>query len=795
MKQVKLMGLGALAALTVLASCDEGMDFGDATGTISPTVTCDNTVVGSRSAASRVSEIADLTADDLTITLTSADGKTNEQFSAAAFPADRQFPIGKYTMTAAYGSADEEGFEKPAVYGATELTVSEGKATRVELTATPNKAMVGITYDESVTNYMTDLKATLHSAGGQYIDYAASETRYAYLKPGEVTVDVTFTKPNGKGGTVEVAKFTAEAQHRYSLGVKLGGDGVGSVESLVITFDETLEQEDVEINISDLILNVPAPEVTLSGIAAGETVSVVEGSSLAAPLRFDIKAPGGIKSAVLTTTGAGLLELGWPAEIDLATASEAEQLLLTSLGFKNIGIFRNPGKFAAFELTDVAHYIPATVETASPVTFALKVTDRNGKVASDEPIGFGIKVDKLTLTLEPVEGYAYAGEETVSVLVGYNGTEPLQNILTVQYLNRNGVFAPTTIADVQPQSRASQTYVVSVNVPSDAQLPIIVKAQAGSVTTDEVTIPVASAPVIAVNNNDVFAGHAWISLSAEDYDVSSKAIAVEISTDGSNFSKATGEQSGAEFHITGGLNPATTYTVRACVGALVSTTATFTTEAATQIENGNLDDGWTDSDKATWGLYKASIIGSPSPWANLNHATVTIGTANIGGGNGTMWDDNGHNGTRCALVQTINYGQLATKWNKPANFGFGELFLGSYNSEAQRGIAFSTRPSALSFWYKYTPYNNGDEQGVAEIKVLDANGGIIATTVANVGAATEWTNRTVALSYPRNASKAAGIEINFKSSNASDAKSVCGSEAGQFASGAHFYIDDVELVY
>lgn len=224
MKQVKLTGLGALAALTVLASCDEGMDFGDATGTISPTVTCDNTVVGSRSAASRVSEIADLTADDLTITLTSADGKTNEQFSAAAFPADRQFPIGKYTMTAAYGSADEEGFEKPAVYGATELTVSEGKATRVELTATPNKAMVGITYDESVTNYMTDLKATLHSAGGQYIDYAASETRYAYLKPGEVTVDVTFTKPNGKGGTVEVAKFTAEAQHRYSLGVKLGGE-------------------------------------------------------------------------------------------------------------------------------------------------------------------------------------------------------------------------------------------------------------------------------------------------------------------------------------------------------------------------------------------------------------------------------------------------------------------------------------------------------------------------------------------------------------------------------------------
>jgi len=802
MKQNRFTSYGAVAALVLLAaSCDEGMDFGSGTGTISPSVSYDPTVVASRSAGSRVAEFDQLTVDDLTITLTSADGKFSGEYTVANFPTDHAFAIGKYTMTASYGNPDEEGFGKPAVYGSTELTVSEGKTTQVELVAKPSKAMVGITFDESVTSYMTDLSATIHSAGGQYISYAADETRFAYLKPGRVTVDVTFTKPNGKGGTIEVANFEAQAQHRYKLGVKLGGDGSGEVESITITYDETLAQESVDIDISDEILTVPAPEVTVSGFTPGEVINVVEGSGIAGQLRYAINARGGIRSAVLTTTGTSLLDLGWPAEIDLANATAQQQQQLTDLGFKDLGILRNPGKMAAFELTDVVKHIPATVEGASPVMFSLMVTDKNGKTSGEQPVGFGVKVDRLALTLHPVEGYAYAGEPTVDVLVDYNGTEPLQNLLTVKYLNNNGVFKDATIADVAVQSRATQTYVVKVNVPSDAKLPVVLKASAGSVTTGEVTIPNASAPVLTVKDNDVFARSAWVNVSSSDYDCSTKTIELYVSADGASFTKAAGSQSGADYHITGGLNPGTSYTLRAKVGALTSNMVTITTEAATQLENSDMET-WTTTEIKN-GAYPHTKHIPGGPWATLNDLTTSQPNAvnNRSMNNAVEYVDGGHIG-KAASVRTVGWqldGTFLTGYKQPKNTTTGELFLGTYSypGGANYGIAFASRPSALTFWYKYNQFKDGD-RGAVSVEVLDAAGNVLASGAETYGAADSFQNARIVLTYARDAAKAAQLRVKFSSldrvATGDDVESIGASTTAK-ATGASFYIDDIELVY
>lgn len=786
MKKLKLTSCGAAAALLLLASCDEGMDFGSGTGTISPLVSYDPTVVASRSAGSRVAEFDDLTVNDLTITLKSADGKVSQEFPYADFPVNQGFAVGKYTMTAYYGDSADEGFGKPAVFGSTELSVSEGKTTRVELTAKPSKAMVGISFDEDLASYMTNLSATLHTASGSAIDFAADETRYAYVAPGKMTLDVTFTKPNGKGGTLQVAEFQAEAQHRYNMSIALGGDGYGEVSSITIIFDETLQQENVTIDISDQVLSVPAPEVTLSGVAAGQVLNVVEGTALPSGLRYAINARGGIKSAVLTTTGQSLLDLGWPAEIDLANASAQEQMLLTDLGFKDLGILRNPGKMAAFELTDVVKHIPATVETASPVMFSLTVVDKNGKTSGEEPLGFGIKVDKLTLTMDPLEGYAYAGEETVDVQVTYNGTTSLQDLLTVKYLNESGIFKATTITNVAVKSRASQTYVVTVKVPSDAQLPVVLKAEAGSVQTGEVTIPTASSPVLAVTDNDVYARNAWASVSSPDYDCSTKTIELYVSTDGVNFVKATGTQSGADFHITGGLNPGTAYTLRAKVGALISNTVSITTEATAQIPGSNMD-SWTNNRKTAVAV-KADFYQTVTPWENNNGVTVSkMNAISTYSGQSAVLETSDSRSGSAAQVCTSGYGP-STNFSKPSAFVAGLLHNGENGSE------LTSRPSALAFWTKYTQYA-ADDYGYAEITVYDANGNAIATATKTVNPVTEYYREVVPINYKRNSAKAAKVKVLFKSTTASADASHCQNESGKHCYGARFYIDDVELVY
>ncbi len=791
MKKVNLTGYGLMTALAMLTACNDGIDFADGTGTISPLVDYDPTVISARAASgTRAAAIGDITVDDLTLTLVSEDGSVNESFLASEFPADRGFAVGKYTLSASYGDPEAEGFELPAVFGEAELSVTEGKATQVALTATPSKAMVTVKFDESLTNYMTECSARLHTPGGAYIDYATTETRPVYLKPGNVALSVSFTKPNGKGGTLEVTNFTAEARTHYTMTLSLGGDGVGEVSSLTVSFDETLQSEDVTVDISDQLLSTPAPEVTPRGFTNGELFSCVEGSGITAQPRFHINAQGGIAHATLTTSCPSLIGQGWPEEIDLANAPASTQQLMTSLGLKDIGLFRNPGTIAEIDFSNVPAHISATAVAASPAEFTLVVTDKAGK--SSEPVGFKVKVDKLELSLS-TESTVYGGEPTIDITVGYNGTAPIESAVEFQYMNKRGVFAPTTVAKaVAKTARAGVTeYIVTLNVPEDALAPLTIKAICGSVKTDELKISMA--PTLSVNANDVFARSAWVTLSSDEYNCDDKTIELYASTNGTDFSKLTGAQSGADFHITGGLNPATNYTLRATVDGVNSTTVTITTEAATALQNGSLNDGWTSEERKT-GAANGTFHFAPSPWNTVNE--VSFSNMSMGSSYSmlscTEPSTDSHNGN-AALIRTVGYGN-STLFSKPSHYVAGELYLGSYNNGAQYGIDFTSRPAAVNFWYKYSRYTDAD-RGLAEVKVFDTAGNVIASGSKAIDNTSAYTQANIPLTYNRGAAKAAKIQVNFKSTDQAVGESSVNRQSNNYSYGAALYVDDVELVY
>ena len=67
-----------------------------------------------------------------------------------------------------------------------------------------------------------------------------------------------------------------------------------------------------------------------------------------------------------------------------------------------------------------------------------------------------------------------------------------------------------------------------------------------------------------------------------------------------------------------------------------------------------------------------------------------------------------HWGSKAALIYLSGCGdgKANTSGSYVGGAMVGSLFIGSYNSGIQQGHSFASRPSAISFWYKYKPYNS-----------------------------------------------------------------------------------------
>ena len=110
--------------------------------------------------------------------------------------------------------------------------------------------MVSVTYTDSFKAYMDSYSATLTTADNSIV-FAQDEARAAYVKPGDNTVNVTFKTPAGGPKTQQVASFAAVPNHHYHVKVDMN-DGAGSgVAKIIVTLDDSLEYEDVIIELND----------------------------------------------------------------------------------------------------------------------------------------------------------------------------------------------------------------------------------------------------------------------------------------------------------------------------------------------------------------------------------------------------------------------------------------------------------------------------------------------------------------------------------------------------------------
>lgn len=229
-----------------------------------------------------------------------------------------------------------------------------------------------------------------------------------------------------------------------------------------------------------------------------------------------------------------------------------------------------------------------------------------------------------------------------------------------------------------------------------------------------------------------------------------------------------------------GLEPSTGYEVRATYGRHVSAPFTFTTETPGSLHNLGLDD---------WHVYelgtKIHNIRFYEPWANGTNGsdrwwnTNNDVTTSYQSGLITYsykcfpavsYVYDGYNGSsRAAEIRTTGWGGGNTSAGIDAkNKTAGLLYLwdgtdGSRNTH--NGRAFGSRPSAMKFYYKYTPYNTDEFEGYVEVR----NGStVIGTGSFRAGSQTDtYTEAVAPIRYTDERSHATHIYIQFISTTKS----------------------------
>ncbi len=809
---------GTILTGCLLWGCSDSIDSPDngMTGRIAPRAVIDGEVVGSPN-QSRADE--KFTEKNLYLKITSEDGKFSKKWTYITEfdPEEEKFPVGKYLVEAGVGDDKAEGFDQLAYYGSAAVIVQEGITTPVSITATMPKSMISVSYTDNFKKYMTSYSSEVKSSTGKYLYLNGSETRPVYFMPGPTELSVEFTKPNGKTGKAMINTFNAEARHHYKYTIDM--DEQAGDAGIKVEFDDTMVQEDIEIDISDAALDAPAPTINFDGFDSQNTFAAVETFEPMTTLGVGIVARGGLAKLEMSTSSTTLAAKGWPVSVDLLNMTESEKSRLEGLDFIGRNL-KQSEKMAGVELTNVVKnmvYIKEKDEHLSYFTF--KVTDRYMKTAE---VTVKIDIKELIIAISN-PSVIKMGDDRIGLEMEYNAPRVTDDF-GIFYVDENGVERKLKIEDAKLIGGSSTRYsLVLSGLPKDEKA-VTLKGRSGNKASEEITVT-RSAPdfTLAVNENDVFAKYAIVSLVCETFDATKLAPLAKfyVGADKRELKATVVESNRIKIE---GLTPGVANAVCASCDnntENVCPVLNITTEAALQIPNSDMET-WSRVDGKTqyWWIEYPGASKADAVWATLNELTTSEGgsTLNMFSHKGTSYcafsgtrkTTDVHGGSLAAVIETVGYGDndaLGTTSGRGCQkIAAGELFLGSYNNGANySGYAFASRPSAVEFWYKYRPKNSAD-YGYAEIRILNSDGQEITETIKrNLPKADAYQKVNIPVTYlSLKNGKATRIMISFKSSgnqeclkindNNLDCPKFSNLSDGRLT-GSSLYIDDINLIY
>ena len=354
-----------LTALAMLvASCqDDNKGLTKGQGTISPEFTIDYSVTNPRTMSraengkETVPNAPELSS--FSFHLWKDDGKFDHTYTELGVFVDAQFPVGAYSLEAFSGDIEEEGLGKPYFAGSTTFNVYDGEQAKPTLVAKLANTAVSVEYTEAFMKYFTAYSTKIHSSNGtSYISMpqltvAGTESEWAYVKPGNVDINITVTKQNGVSGTVKAATIeNALPATHYHVTIDANGGEVDNA-TISVSFDDATTLEPITIDVSGDILVTPAPVLTAHGFTSGTPIEILEGDAAEGTLKVNILAQGDVASVKLNTSSPTPELSSLQGDVELLTATEEQKNALTTLGVTTKGVWSGVGQVAEIDFTNI----------------------------------------------------------------------------------------------------------------------------------------------------------------------------------------------------------------------------------------------------------------------------------------------------------------------------------------------------------------------------------------------------------------------------------------------------------
>lgn len=309
------------------------------------------------------------------------------------------------------------------------------------------------------------------------------------------------------------------------------------------------------------------------------------------------------------------------------------------------------------------------VDFSNPVNMTVRTyQDYVWKVTVEQIIDRKVDVEGMTsCVIDP---------STRNVIIYVGSDQDLSNI-TVKTLNLGGEFGEVTPnpADVHDFT-TSQKFYARLNWEPEGQY-----------STWNVFVYHDEGGGSSTSNSDVFARVTSATLTGNIQ--SGKTPVVEYKEQSASDWQTVSDVSVSSTKFTAnitGLSASTTYSYRVSVDGVAGAEKTFTTVAATPLENGSLENWYQDGKVAIPNVTGGDFWGTGNP-----------GAANFLGANLTESTNESVSGLAA---------KLESKW-AAIKLGAGNLFTGDFSLDGTHGIlhfgrSFTSFPTALRLYYKYT---------------------------------------------------------------------------------------------
>ncbi|MCD8386030.1 MAG: DUF4493 domain-containing protein [Bacteroidales bacterium] len=734
---------------------------------------------------------AALPSDNFSLTLSSADSVYSYTWADIAdYLTYENLHVGRYTAKAVSGTEGSEGYDCPCYIGEVDFTVLESESVDVKIPVSLSQSLNYLTVDSRLADEYSINEVTMHSVGGNYLEFQVDATEPLLLSPGVTYLYITISDASGREVTISPS-FEVDAKsntiYEYSLGIDEANN-----------FEISCGGSSCKIQLTDALFSSDGPQITTESFQSGEPVSLMEGFPSARSLVMNITSEAPLKAVVMTLSGTPALVSQFPEECDLLTEGEAFKE-------KGLDVWTNADQSVSIDFTTFLESL--SISANSVIEFAVHAFDELGRASDVSVLNVAISTLEAQLTGQTD---AIFGENIASVTLQLNSDYIEERDFSISMLDANGDVvkeAPITSSDNFNGSDIITLYFSVGEGVSDVPIRIDYLGKPKAQAIIKRIVPEYSATV------DAYANHALIQILAPDALAQAVAQYAYATYDGSKMS-ISGRDSDLGIITLSGLNASKTYEIKlVTVQGSYTPTIKFTTESAAQVPEGDFEDVSEDIDYhnlAQGGIYSnttfpiynmqnhtdVNVWWPNKYWANVNAKTFCTKAKNHNTWymqTSTVIDfDNSTSGSKCMRLSSVGWSvdgeeiqpylqqegeQLPYNANVPNcdHRAAAKLFLGSYKFDYStltetytEGVTFNSRPSSLNGYYKYSCVDSDEsDYGTVEIMLINDENSteiVVGTATMEFHEAPDFITFNLPIEYKIIGTKATKLKMMFCSS-------------------------------